>query len=306
MRALGIVTIVAGLAVAGCTSPAPPAAAAQTATPELPEDVRHLAESVAPPPEGEAGKRGAQPSEDGSVGASGEFVSPVRSELSPRLPGRVGEVLVDVGDRVLRGQPLLALETQYLALDAERADAELQRAEAAETEAARDFARKKDLMDRDSVAPAVYERTRAAAAQATAAVAAARAARDLARQRLEDAVLRSPIDGIVMERRTDVGERLGDSSVAFVLLQTAPLKLRFRLPERYLPAVARGQVVRAEVDPFPGEVFEGRLSAVVDAVDPASRTFLAEAEFSNADERLRPGLFARVELQLASPAPTES
>ena len=121
---------------------------------------------------------------------------------------------------------------------------------------------------------------------------------DLARQRLADAVLLSPIDGVVLERRTDVGERLSEGTVTFVVVQTAPLKLRFRVPERYLGAAEKGAKVRATVDPYPGERFEGTVSVVVGAMDPASRTFAVEALFANRDGRLRPGLFARVELEL--------
>jgi membrane fusion protein (multidrug efflux system) len=111
-------------------------------------------------------------------------------------------------------------------------------------------------------------------------------------------VLRSPIAGVVAERRTDVGERLGDNTVAFVVVQTAPLKLRFRVPERHLAAVHRGQVVSATVDPYPGEHFAGTVSVVGQVVDSASRSFFVESEFPNQDGRLRPGLFARVELAL--------
>ena len=95
-------------------------------------------------------------------------------------------------------------------------------------------------------------------------------------------------------RRTDVGERLGEGSVAFVVEQTAPLKLKFRVPERYLAAVKVGQAVKATVDPYPDTEFEGTLSLVGGSVDAAARTFLAEAEFPNRDGRLRPGLFAHL------------
>jgi membrane fusion protein (multidrug efflux system) len=95
-----------------------------------------------------------------------------------------------------------------------------------------------------------------------------------------------------------VGERLGEASVAFVVEQTAPLKLRFRVPERYLATVHAGQGVAATVDPYPAEAFEGRVTLVGGSVDTASRTFLVEAEFPNRDGRLRPGLFARVQLEL--------
>jgi membrane fusion protein (multidrug efflux system) len=84
--------------------------------------------------------------------------------------------------------------------------------------------------------------------------------------------------------------------VAFVIEQTSPLKLRFSIPERYLGDLKTGQTVTARVDPYPGETFTGRIKTVGGVIDPSTRTFFAEAEFSNADGRLRPGLFARVEL----------
>ena len=78
----------------------------------------------------------------------------------------------------------------------------------------------------------------------------------------------------------------------------SPLKVRFRLPERYLAQVEKGQVVRARVEPYPDEIFEGKVTIVVRAVDSATRTFVVEAEIPNRDERLKPGLFTRVELDL--------
>ena len=257
----------------------------------LPEDVKKgLAEVAAVSQEA---------SEDsGVLRETGELVSPVSSEISAKLPGRVGKVFVDEGARVRKGQPLLEIESDYLKIDVDRAQAALARAKAGEGEARRDFERKEGLVAKGSVSQAVYDRTRSTLEQAGAARAEAEAALALARQRLADAVMVSPIDGIVAERRTDVGERLGDATVAFVLVQLSPLKVRFRLPERYLAQVERGQVVRARVEPYPDEVFEGKVTIVVRAVDSATRTFVVEAEIPNRDERLKPGLFTRVELDL--------
>ena len=119
------------------------------------------------------------------------------------------------------------------------------RAQAAAGDAKRELERKRDLLAKGSVAQAAFDRAESTASGADAAVLAAKATRDLARQRLEDAVLRSPIDGVVAEKRTDVGERMGEATVAFVIVQTSPLKLRFRLPERYLASVRLGQEVEA-------------------------------------------------------------
>ncbi len=279
--------------------------AAPAATPALPSDVETIAGIAPAGPAGPAAAEGvpatAEPATGAtSVAATGELVSPVQSELAVRMPGRVGKMYVDEGARVKRGQPLLTLETQYLALEVERSAAEVARAAAAAGDAKRDFRRKRELLAKGSVAQAAFDRAESAAAGADAAVLAAQATRDLARQRLEDAVLRSPIDGVVAEKRTDVGERMGEATVAFVIVQTSPLKLRFRLPERYLGHVKIGQEVEASVDPYPGETFRGRVKTIGGVVESATRTVAIETEFKNADGRLKPGLFARVTLDLGA------
>jgi membrane fusion protein (multidrug efflux system) len=262
----------------------------EASKPPLPTDVQEGLAAV-------AAQTAAETQDAKTLVETGELVSPVRSELSAKFPGRVGQVFVDEGARVKKGQPLLTLETDYLKLELARADAALDQTRSAADEARRDFERKKDLLAKGSVAQALYDRTNATLVQAEAALAEAEAAQALARQRLEDAVLVSPITGIVAERRTDVGERLGEATVAFVVVQISPLKLRFRLPERYLASIKTGQVVRARVDPYPDEVFEGKITVVVHAVDSATRSFVVEAEIPNRDERLKPGLFARVEIE---------
>ncbi|MEO8034389.1 MAG: efflux RND transporter periplasmic adaptor subunit [Acidobacteriota bacterium] len=234
--------------------------------------------------------------DNGTVVATGEFVSPVRSELAIKMPGRVARMYVDEGSRVSKGQPLLELESDYTRINLRRAEADVSRARAVEDEARRDLDRKKDLVAKDSIPRSTYDRSDSMYHQATAARASAEAQASLLRQQVGDAVLRSPIDGVVAEKRTDVGQRLGDATVAMVVVQTSPLKLRFRVPEKYLATVRRGQSVRATVDPYPGQVFEGRVTVVGGVIDPTTRSLLVETEFPNRDGKLRPGLFARVEM----------
>jgi membrane fusion protein (multidrug efflux system) len=232
----------------------------------------------------------------GTIVATGEFVSPVRSELAAKLPGRVGKMYVDEGAMIQKGQPLLELETDYTRINLQRAEADAQRAAAAEADALRDLERKKELIAKDSIPRAVYDRSASTYDQAKAAHASAVAQAAMYRQQMSDSVLRSPIDGVVAEKRTDVGQRLGDATVALVVVQTSPLKLRFRIPEKYLTQVHRGEEVKATADPYPGEVFAGRVTVVGGVVDPSTRSFTVETEFPNRDGKLRPGLFARVEM----------
>jgi len=310
-RALSLVLLLSLLAAAGCGGPkkeaaqakAGTAAGAATSTPPLPADLKDVAglttaAAAAEPPARSGPAAAALQPTTGPVVASGELVSPVRSELAVRMPGRVGKVFVDEAQKVQKGQPLLELETQYLLLDLKRAEGDLARAKAAANDAQRDFKRKQELLAKESVAKAAYDRSETAFEGAQAAVQSAEAARDLARQHLEDAVLRSPITGVIAEKRTAVGERLGEATVAFVVVQTSPIKLRFRLPERYLANLHEGELVRASVDPYPGEVFQGRVTQVGGVIDPSTRTVAVETELPNRDGRLSPGLFARVEIDV--------
>jgi RND family efflux transporter MFP subunit len=238
------------------------------------------------------------PTSEGSLSLTGEFISPHTSELAAKIQGRVARVLADEGERVTSGQPLLVLESDYATIEAQRATADLARATSAVEDARRDFARKTELKAKGSVPQATYDRSQAAYEQAQASRAAASATLSSARQRIADSTVRSPFTGVVVERRADTGERLGDNSVAFVVAQTSPLKLRFTVPERYLSNVRRGDSVVAKVDPYPGEQFEGKVNVIAQVVDARTRSFFVEALFPNSDGRLRPGLFARVVLDI--------
>jgi membrane fusion protein (multidrug efflux system) len=259
----------------------------------LPSDVAQVATAVTAPVE--TGTMVSATDASGTLVSTGEFVSPTRSEVAAKVIGRVAQVHVDEGAFVRRGQPLLTLETDYLRLNLQAAEAEASRAQAALDEARRDLARKQELIGKGSIPQATFDRSQAGFDQARAAHAAAVANASLLRQQVADSVLRSPINGVVAAKNVDVGQKLGDGAVAFVVVQVSPIKLRFTVPERYLGRVRPGQAVTAKVDPYPGEAFTGRISAVGGVIDPRTRTMFAEAEFANADLRLRPGLFARVE-----------
>jgi membrane fusion protein, multidrug efflux system len=265
-------------------APSPPAKG-------LPGDVRELAAAV---------EKAGQDSAALSSRYSGEFVSSQRSELTPRIGGRVKSVLVDEGALVEIGAVLLELETEYLDLDIKQAAAEVARAQAALSEAERDAQRKTELVAKGSVSEAASLRSASVFEQAKALLDVANVHLSLAQTRRNDSVLKAPFRGVVEQRRVDVGERLAEATPAFVIVQLAPLKLRFRVRETDLTLVHKGQGVEAEVDAYPGVKFRGVISVAGGAIDPATRTFLAEARFDNRDLKLRPGLFARVRVLTGS------
>jgi RND family efflux transporter MFP subunit len=282
---------IAALTLAACGGETSHAATTTAPPPPLPADVRELATAVIPSASEEPGR-------EGELAATGEFVSPTRSEVAPKIHGRVARVFVDEGSRVAAGQPLLELETDYLRLNLQMSEAEAARAKAIRDEAQRDLGRKQELVAKGSIPQATFDRSQATFEQARAAHAAATAQVALLRQQIADSTVRSPLSGVVAEKRTDIGQKLGDNAVTFVVVQTSPLKLRFAVPERYLGRIHRGDRVVAHVDPYANEAFEGSIRTVGGVIDPQTRTMFAEAEFPNRDGRLRPGLFARVEIKL--------
>ncbi|MEA2164174.1 MAG: hypothetical protein QOK37_2301 [Thermoanaerobaculia bacterium] len=288
----------------GCDKKETATATTTQAAPALPSDVQNVAAAATATSTAldaaTATQGGATPAvaaeSGGTIVATGELISPVRSELAIKLPGRVGKMYVDEGSRVSRGQALLEIETDYPRLNLDKANADIARAVAAEQDAQRDLARKKELIAKESIPQATYDRSLAMYDQARAAKQSAQAQAAIYRQQISDSTLRSPIDGVVAEKRTDVGQRLGDATVAFVVVQTSPLKLRFRVPEKEMSRVHIGQNVKATVDAYAGDVFQGKIAVVGGVVDPASRSFTVETEFPNRDGKLRPGMFARVEM----------
>lgn len=291
-----IVLIAISLIALACARKEAPPVQAKTPLP-LPADVAKVSAAVTTATDTTSAPSGIAGESGGTIVATGEFVSPVRSELAAKLPGRVGKMYVDEGSLVSKGQPLLELETDYTRINLQRAEADAQRAAAAEADAERDLSRKKELIAKDSIPRATYDRSASAFDQAKAAHASAVAQANMFRQQLNDSVLRSPLTGVVAEKRTDIGQRLGDNTVALVVVQTSPLKLRFRVPEKYLAEVHRGEDVKATVDPYPGQVFAGKVTVVGGVIDPATRSFTVETEFANRDGKLRPGLFARIEME---------
>lgn len=294
---LVLLTLSALLLFASCSREARSAATPAAAL-TLPADVRDLRKSAEDSrprlskPTGEAPVL--HETESAAIAATGELISPLRSEVAPKQAGRVAAVFVREGQRVRAGEPLAAFETEYLRLDLQRAEAELARAKAMENDAARDLERKRELVDSESVSRATYERVQATYESAAAARQAASAVVATIRQRIADATLRAPFSGVIESKSVDAGEHVGDGQAAFVIVQTSTLKLRFRLPEQYLGSVREGQKVNATADAYGATAFSGRITMIGGVIDPATRTLVAEADIDNSDGRLRPGMFARV------------
>jgi membrane fusion protein (multidrug efflux system) len=133
-----------------------------------------------------------------------------------------------------------------------------------------------------------------------------RASLQLAQASLANTRLTAPFAGVLTQRNLDAGAVVSagssgtnTSSVGILVIQDIQtVKVQVEIPERAVDRVIAGQTVRITVDALKGTPFSGTVARVVHTLDPRSRTMGVEVEIPNRDGRLKPGMFARVELVL--------
>lgn len=108
--------------------------------------------------------------------------------------------------------------------------------------------------------------------------------------------LLAPFAGRLGIRQVDIGQYIGAGTVIVTLQALDPIFLDFVLPQQALNGVTVGQTIAATVDAFPGQSFKGKIDAISSKVDLASRNVQIRASLANADRKLRPGMFASVEI----------
>ncbi|MGN6153383.1 MAG: efflux RND transporter periplasmic adaptor subunit [Lysobacteraceae bacterium] len=208
----------------------------------------------------------------------------VRAEL----PGRITRIHFEEGGHVVAGQPLFTL-------DASVPEAALKEAQANLENSRRAAARAKELLAGKLVAQADYDKARATLGVDEARVNSARAT-------LEKYTIRAPFSGQVGLRNVSVGAFLTAGQELITLVRVDPIEVDFSVPERALTRLSRGQAIRIEVDAFPGDRFGGRVLAIDPSIDANTRSVKLRAQIGNPDGRLRPGQFARLQLESAGDA----
>jgi membrane fusion protein, multidrug efflux system len=204
--------------------------------------------------------------------------------IRPEVSGIVESIEFQEGQQVSEGDVLFVLRS-------EEQRAALREAEANRVLAADVFARTEKL-----------SKVRVSAAseltQARAGVAAAEAVVDLARVNLDRTRVRAPFDGALGARTVSPGDWV-DSDVALVQIDAVDrLQLQFSLPENAIALAETGLEVTARVAAYPDEGFSGVVYFISPALDQNSRRLALKAWVPNAEGRLRPGMFSRIELEV--------
>lgn len=204
--------------------------------------------------------------------------------IQPEIAGVIESVEFEEGQRVSKGDVLFVLRSEE------------QRAGLRAAQAERVLAQ--DVFDRTEALSKVHVSAASELTAARARVEAAAADVDMARVNLARTRIHAPFDGALGARSVSPGARV-DSDTELVRLDASDrLKLEFSLPESGISLAEPGLAISALVAAHPGEAFPGEVYFVSPALDESTRRLGLKAWIPNPDGRLRPGMFARVELEV--------
>ena len=254
----------------------------------------------------------------------GQTAAWYESTIYARVNGYVASWVVDIGDRVKKGQLLATIETPELdaELAASRAALKASQAQVSAREAESEFAETTHERWRDAPKGVVSEQEREAkkadSNSARARLYAARAQVALDRSRVDQysalaafKQVRAPFDGIITERQIDVGNLVTAGSTSsttslYRITQNDPLRVFVDVPQRAADELMKkGVAAQIRAAGSAGAVFSGKVSRSADAIDPQARTMRTEVDLPNPDNALVPGMYVTVSFQLPAKGQVE-
>ena len=208
----------------------------------------------------------------------GTVQAEVKNNIAPQAPGRIAKIFVEVGDHVTKGQKLVQMDAanlHQLTLQIENQKV--------------DFARIKELYAVGAVSKAEFDNMKMSLEVAETQY----------KNIMENTQLLSPIDGIVTARNYDNGDLYAGAAILTVE-QIRPVKLMVNVSENYYSKVKKGDKAAITLDALPGETFTATVSLKYPTINAATHTFPVELTLANKDEKVRPGMFARAEINFGT------
>jgi membrane fusion protein (multidrug efflux system) len=204
------------------------------------------------------------------------------AQVVAKVGGEVREILVEEGEFVEQGQVLARLDGDRLRFEMQQAEANLRKLQ-------RDYQRNVDLKERGIISLGDFEKIQYE-------MRALEATFNLASLELSYTDIKAPIDGVVARRFIKVGNTLAVDAATFQVTSLEPLVSYLYVPEREYRHMEPGQVANIEVDALQATSFEAVVARISPVIDPATGTFKVTIEVTDPTQRLRPGMFGRVNI----------
>ena len=199
------------------------------------------------------------------------------NNISPQTAGRIRKLNVEVGDFVSKGQILAEIDRLQL----EQAELKLKNDE-------RELERCRQLLNEGGLSQSDFDSMELAF----------KVSKTSYDNLVENTILRSPVSGVITARNYDVGDMYSMSSPVYTVQQITPVKLLVAVSETDYTRISKGDKCVITADALPGESFRGSVVRIYPVMDPSSHTFNVEVQVPNANARLRPGMYARVSLNM--------
>ena len=206
--------------------------------------------------------------------------------VSADLPGIVEKIHFESGAKVRRGDLLTEL-------DSSQERAQLAAAESAAKLARINLERMQDLQQKGVTSQAELDQMRATAEQAEARLGEIRAT-------IERKRIRAPFAGVLGLRQVNLGQYLNGGDPVVSLQALDPIYVDFAVPQQEVSRLAVGHPVTATLEGVTETLSAGTVTAIDSVVDAATRTVRVRATFTNAGERLRPGMFVEARVALGA------
>ena len=230
------------------------------------------------------------------IRASGELKALYHTHIAAEVEGRITEIRIEEGTPVEAGAVVIEIDPERRKLDHNAAKARLSQARAQLKKQRSQTDRVRKLAIQGISSDQQLEEAETELLLASANSEAERANFGVAERALADASVNAPFAGFVARRSVQLGEFVQKGAPLFELVSLDPLEVEFSVPELDTHRVRKGLGVEVVVAAWPDRSFEGVVKFVSPTIDPETRTLRIRAQIDNADELLRPGLFARVNL----------
>lgn len=240
------------------------------------------------PPPGMATQVVAVKAERSAVADTLPLVGTIRANESVDIKSQVGGIVEKIhfeeGQRVAEGAPLIDIDANKLAASLAQSEANCRLAQSK-------FELARDLSQTRAVSLHELDEARATFDASSANV-------DLYRQQMKDTRILAPFSGVVGARMISPGQVIAPQQMLTMIADLDPVKVEFNVPERFISRVAEGQKIELIVAAFPGEKFVGEVYFIAPQLDSTNRAGLVKAKVANSDWRLKPGMFASLDLTL--------
>ncbi len=218
------------------------------------------------------------------ITAVGSLIAGEAADIHAEIAGPIEKIYFEEGQPVKKGDILIQIDKSLI-------ETELQRAKAADEVARATFNRDDKLKQQGFVSGQKWDLSKSELETAKSSV-------NNAAIRLEKTTIRAPFSGIVGLRNFSIGNYAETGQTLTSIVSIDPLKVEFNVPEKSYADIHNGQQISLSVDAWPNEKFSGTIYAIDPRVDVQTRNFTVKATVPNTDNKLRPGMYGRISIQL--------